>query len=137
MAIALLVAFTTASLLRPDKEASDCGCFGSFGTLNVKNVIARNVALTALAIVPLAAGASSYSTDSAWGALPGLALAAALSALLLVAARTPAAVPVVGARESLDITDPGRRSFLGKVAMLSVGAAAVAVHGAAGSERSR
>jgi uncharacterized membrane protein YphA (DoxX/SURF4 family) len=125
VAIALLVAFTAASMVRPNKEAADCGCFGSFGTLNVKNIAARNLVLTALAAVPLATGAPGYSIESAWSAPLGLAVATAVSALLLVIARSSGLTPAMAPRAHTNVIDPGRRSFLGKLAMLSVGAAAV------------
>jgi uncharacterized membrane protein YphA (DoxX/SURF4 family) len=129
LALALLVVFTAASLIRPKKEAADCGCFGSFGTLGVRNVVTRNTAFIVIAFVPLIAHGSHLSLESAMGDLPALALAATLSAVLLAVSRGAAAATSA----PVSVASLDRRSFLSKLAVLgagSVAAAALTLRGA-------
>ncbi|HLF78194.1 MAG TPA: MauE/DoxX family redox-associated membrane protein [Dehalococcoidia bacterium] len=124
IALALLVAFTGASFLTSKDQASDCGCFGSFGTLNVKNVVARNAVLSGLALVALVSGTPAYTLVGAVGVLPGLALAAGLAVAALLVARAKTSAPVASAQPQTLAFDPGRRSFLGKLAVLGAGSVA-------------
>ena len=131
--LGLLLVFTAASLIRPTKDAADCGCFGSFGTLGVRNLVSRNAAFMAIAAVPFLAGTSGFSLEAAFGVLPALAVAAVLSAVLLALSRGAApTIPRPGSVTSLD-----RRTFLGKLAVLgagSIAAAALSLRGAPKAE---
>jgi hypothetical protein len=133
LAMGLLLVFTGVSLVRTRKDIADCGCFGSFGTLGVKNAVARNTVFMAIALVPLVAGASPISLEAVVGALPALAVAATLSALLLALSRVSgSAIPAPASVAGLD-----RRSFLGKLAVLGAGslaAAALSLRGASKAE---
>jgi uncharacterized membrane protein YphA (DoxX/SURF4 family) len=137
VALTLLVMFTAASLVS-SKNEEDCGCFGSFGTLNVKNIVARNALFAALALTALAAGASGYTLEASLGVLPALATAACIAAALLLAARSMGAAITTAMQPQILASDMGRRSFLGKLAVLGAGSLAtgamIALRGAPKAE---